>query len=371
MKILIVGQHIHDSIAGAEIQTEIIANHFNKRHHKVLFAIMEPMKLNYDLPYLYRPMSKPFFWSFLSVIYSFRPDIVYWRRGRNKLLAASFISRIFGSKFCFAIAHIKDTQIWNIEQIQFQINDFKSSKLSARSICKLLIGVKRFVGYAVNYLGTYLINTVFYMNNDFINTLPVKNFIKQYNSFRITSADFTWDKPYILWVSNLTQRKNPELCIALAEKLKNEKINILMAGFLSDKRYSYFSNPENLPENLFYLGAKSIDEVNGMIESSMFVIHTCNPEGFPNIFIQAWLLSKPTITLYYDPESTIVKHKLGFKSNTLEDMSRDIKKLISNSKLCTEMGTRAKSLSQKLFNSSINMQKLETHFRDIVHGQNQ
>ena len=90
-----------------------------------------------------------------------------------------------------------------------------------------------------------------------------------------------------------------------------------MVGCVRNKRYAYFEDPAATPVNLHYLGPKTVAEVNGILAKSQFLVHTCEPEGFGNVFIQAWLQGRPTLTLEYDPDGIIAREALGAVGGTL------------------------------------------------------
>ena len=177
---------------------------------------------------------------------------------------------------------------------------------------------------------------------------------------------FEWKRPYVLWVANLKFHKNPEKFVELAEHFEESGVDFLMVGKIQDNRYAYLQSSENLPRNLYYLGPKSLEEVNGMLKSSLFLVHTCDPEGFGNNFIQAWLQAKPTISLYFDPESIIYNNRLGFVSGSLEQMAKDVKKLIKNEQLRIEIGQRAKNFAQQHFDPEPNVRKLDRFFIETL-----
>src|SRR4030042_5006739 len=196
-----------------------------------------------------------------------------------------------------------------------------------------------------------------------MNKLPVKTQVKIYDLTTSNYKPFKWDKPFVIWIANLKPRKNPERYIELAANYQERNIDFLMIGKIADPEYQYILNKANLPRNLHYLGiVQTNEEVNGIINSSLFLVHTCEPEGFGCVFPQAWLQGKPTISLYFDPEEIITKNKVGFVSGSPQKMVEDTENIIKNEKLRCSMGEKARELAITRFSAEVNVKKTENLF---------
>ncbi|MCH8535986.1 MAG: glycosyltransferase, partial [Flavobacteriaceae bacterium] len=218
-----------------------------------------------------------------------------------------------------------------------------------------------------NYGGFKYVDGLTVLNDNFLGIASVKKQLYVPNSMRTRLVEFTWNKPYIIWVANIKARKRPEICIEVAESVKDLGIDLLMVGHIQDHYYDYLKQPENTPDNLHYIGPKSVEEVNGIIRESMFLIHTCRPEGFGNNFIQAWFQAKPVVSLEFDPGGLIKKHKLGYVSNDdVVQFIDDIKLLVSDKELTLEFGKNASEYSFENHDPKINVKILETFINKIV-----
>jgi len=114
------------------------------------------------------------------------------------------------------------------------------------------------------------------------------------------------------------------------------------------------------------LGPKSPGEVNGILRRSLFLVHTCAPEGFGNNFIQAWLQGKPTVSLYFDPEGIIAREGLGYVSGTFPKLVQDVARLVENQAECKIMGHKARQFAVERFSPEANTRKLEQYLLSIV-----
>ena len=181
------------------------------------------------------------------------------------------------------------------------------------------------------------------------------------------SVPFSWDKPFCLWVSNIKQIKRPELYIELAREFESEGVDFIMVGAIQEKAYDWIERGENLPQNLHYAGSKSPEEVNGMLEKSLLQIHTCFAEGFPNIFIQAWLQGIPSVTYGFDPSNYITDNQMGYHSE--EDWPTfvsHVKKLINSKEKRDLYGRNAEKFAKKLFRIQTAVDKLEELMESLV-----
>ena len=369
MKILIINQHPHDCIGGSEIQCDLIAHCLHKLGHYVFYGIANPIHNNYECDYNYIPLKKPFIVSYAALVKNFRPDIIYWRFNKKHLFfLAVLIAKKFKVKFVFAISHFNDTErwIWTETKLLSYKSNPEEQFWKIKPLLKWIRSLTLTVRNAWNYNGFYLADACVALRSDLLCKLPIKREICIYNSMRNEYRPFEWKRPYVLWVANLKSSKNPEKFVELAEHFEESGVDFLMVGKIQDNHYAYLQSSENLPSNFYYLGPKSPEEVNGMLKSSLFLVHTCDPEGFGNNFIQAWLQAKPTISLYFDPDSVINDKRLGFVSGSVEQMVKDVKKLIEDPKLRIEIGQRAKNFAQQHFDPELNVRKLEKFFIETL-----
>jgi glycosyltransferase involved in cell wall biosynthesis len=356
MKVLIINQHVLDFLGGSEIQCDIIAKKLTEFGHNVIFLAINGKQIHYKTNYLVLPVGRQSK-EIVQAVLSAKPDVVYWRFNTN-----SFYVTMKALKnhvpVVFAVSHVRDTIKW--KPLNFKPRYLISLKQFAFKIKDILIS-------RYNYNGFELVSGATLLNEQYVGLLPVKN--QQYvpNSMEANAQSFSWPRPFVLWVSNLKERKRPALCIAVAQELEEDSVDLLMVGNIQQSQYEYFSNKQNLPENLHYLGSKSPMAVNGMLKESICLIHTCEPEGFGNNFIQAWLQGKPAVSYEFDPGGLICSKKLGLVSNAkLEQFISDVKLLVSNSELRKEFGENARKFAITNFDPTKNVKQLELFLKRIV-----
>ena len=138
-----------------------------------------------------------------------------------------------------------------------------------------------------------------------------------------------------------------------------------MIGPIRNKVYNYITDRQQVPSNFYYLGEKSVADVNSILKNSLFMVQTCDVEGFGNNFIQAWQQGRPTLTLYFDPENVIEKNKIGFYSKNFDQLVNDADILMSDDELRKSMGEQAKDFAEKNFKPKTNTRILEDFFNKI------
>ena len=353
MKIVIINSHPTDGLGGSEIQSDIMANELYKLGHNIVFLAVKGRQ-HYNTKYKVKPVKFSSRAIGLSTIEE-RPDIVYWRNNKHNVFRAAVktIAKS-GIPVVFVVTHINSTNKW------IRLDPYSS--ILTQILNKPLKTLKS----RWNHGGFKWISGVIVNNSDHLGRLRTKPEIYIPNSNVTEKVEFTWEKPYICWVANLKQRKRPELCIEVAKRLEG-KYDVLVVGGIQDKNYSWVTNQNKIPKNLKYLGLKNILEVNGIIASSICLIHTCYPEGFPGNFIQAWLQSKPVVSYEIDPGGIIQSEQLGFVSGrNLGKFITDIKQLIENPILNKEIGERAKSFADRHFQPQTNAKKLEQFLFEII-----
>ena len=178
---------------------------------------------------------------------------------------------------------------------------------------------------------------------------------------------FSWPRPYVAWIANLKASKRPELCVALARHLLPHGVDLVMVGRLVDPAYGWLEDSVSASENLHYIGPRSVEEVSGILAGALALVHTCMPEGFPNIFIQSWQQATPTVSIEYDPGGIIKTHALGYVSEADERrFHQDVLRLIKDPTLARKAGERGRRYVREHCDAKANVGKLETFLKEVV-----
>jgi glycosyltransferase involved in cell wall biosynthesis len=370
VKVVIVNQHLHDVVGGSELQCDIIASHLTKFGHEVVYLAVNGKSTVYNTSYTVIPIENTNPRQIYQILDKLRPSVVYWRYNKKGLLLAAVAARLIGSKFIFSMSHINDARLFVYSgQTIFAGNSSKrAGQRYWRSVFKDLVHLRPFRSF-FNYMAVpLLVDGVVSNNADYLRkiTHQEKKAIPNSMPMPLAALEFDWPRPYVIWVANIKASKNPQMYLELAKSLSATTVDFLMVGKIQDPTYEYLLAANQEVPNFHFLGPQSPAFVNGVLEKSLFLVHTCNPEGFSNIFIQAWLQAKPTVTLYFDPEGIIEREQIGYLSGTFAQLVEQTHFLIENEAERVAMGQRAQQFAREQFDAETNVRCLETFLLDLV-----
>ena len=357
LKIVIVNRHPKDAVGGSEIQCDVIANNLTEAGHDVVYVAPHgnPAQ-DYNTAYRVLPV-EPSSAAIAGAVIREMPDVVYWRF--NKYFFFNSVRKISARKIpvVFAVSHLNDTLVWSARD---------NPKQGIKSALKYL---KQGLLNAYNHLGFRYVAAVTANNPDQTGLLAVKKQEFVPNTITEEEEAFSWPRPYIVWVSNIKPAKRPELYYKLAEELKDEGVDFLMVGNIQSDHYHWLSEKPDGAPNFYYLGPQSLRKINGILAQSLFLAHTCNPEGFPGIFIQSWLKGKPVITLGFDPGKYIELNGIGANAHEdWNDFVEQARRFIRNTGLRETTGENAKHFAAKQFSNVEAGKRLVDFIEDVVHG---
>lgn len=356
MKILIFCYHIKDAVGGAEIQCDIIARGMVEHGHEVLYLspmeaeVRQEVYKNYNLIHVGKNFN-----SIYDEICNYNPDVIYWRAYKGDFYK---LSKLLSKKFklVYAVSALHDVSYkpyWSIFVNNFTI---KSLLKFVKNVYVTFWQRQAFVHFT----------TLTFLNSNYLSYINHKNKIIIRNSMDINiSSSIPWKRKYVIWVANIKPTKRPEEFFRLAKKFEDIDIDFLMIGRYNceHSEYSYLNDENSWPKNFYYLGEKSLEEVNFYIKNSLFHVHTCDPEGFGNIFIQAWLLQKASLSLNFDPEGLINKYNLGyFSDGDINLFYKQFKSLIDNPDLLNEKSINARKIAYQYFSKDNMIDKITNCF---------
>ena len=261
-----------------------------------------------------------------------RPDIIYQNVGGIHTGIAAFYARRHKCKFLWHAASDDDI----IPQTRWS---FRQIMLMGLSRLFLNYGIKNsdMIALQTQHQAKLLKKRFGIVCSNFI---PIGHPLPSYNPDK--------NKPIkVIWVANIKPLKRPEVFVKLAKRFSHRKdISFIMIGRPGwGKWFSDLLSKINKMENIRYLGKIDQNEVNRHLNQSHVLVNTSIYEGFSNTFVQAWMRRVPVISLIVDPDNIITKNKLGFKSETMEQLISDLSKLIDNDYLREVMGNNAQKYS--------------------------
>lgn len=354
LSICIVNTHFFDTVGGSQLQCDIIAEELQKRGHKVTYLAVDGKDKTYNTSY-----------SVVGVkrnggligkkISNIDPDILYWRFNKKFFYKSLKSSANNNMKVVFAVSNIRDLQPLSATlRSPISIQNFKNYVL--KNIVSLF-----------NHLGFFYVDALT-VNNENQLDLSIKS-TKIYvpNATNVKSDIFKWHKPFVLWVANIKDRKQPELFVKLARNFVHKEVDFLMMGKIEDQKYEWLQDQNKVSENFHYLGSQPIEKVNGALKESLFLVTTSTPEGFSNNIIQAWLQATPVVAYEFDPGGLIQEHELGYvSSGDFNRFSENVEKMIDDVNLRTHLGEKSLEFACDHFSTNKTIDLLENLFYNIL-----
>ena len=151
----------------------------------------------------------------------------------------------------------------------------------------------------------------------------------------------------VVWVAALKPLKQPELFVRLASEFADQlDIQFRLIGRSTQDPWcsSVLRSASETP-NLKYLGELEMEEVNRELARAHVLVNTSIYEGFSNVFIQAWMRGVPVLSLNVDPDSLMERFRLGFRTNSFENLRSRLLDLYNDRALLEQTGIRAKTFA--------------------------
>lgn len=127
-------------------------------------------------------------------------------------------------------------------------------------------------------------------------------------------------RDYLVHVGSLTILKGTDKLYQLIRSL-DKRNKIIIVGQPKDSRSRRIYKELRKMENVVLKGRLPHCETMELIGNAKALISTSNFEGFPNIFLEAWAMGVPVISLKVNPGDTINKYGLGiYCEGSLERM---------------------------------------------------
>lgn len=302
------------------------------------------------------------------MLVSEQPDVVYWRKNTGFLQHGVRESWGRGIPFVFAGSELGDTRLWTGSESLKKLFVHQSILDWWRNVVSMGKAIIKIPWYYRLYsqMSGATVN-----NGQHLSRMPVKKKIVIRNTAFTPRAPFSWPRPFVLWVANISPKKRPRAAINLAKELLAtlSSVDFLMMGRIYDLDFEEeLRRATEMISNLHYLGPKSVAEVNGACARALFLLSTAKPEseGFSNVFIQAWAQGCPTLSLEFDPDGCIERYGLGFVAATQSDLIEKAKTLLNQSVEREAIGSRARHVVNEMFGPENTIVKLERFLEEIV-----
>ncbi len=347
MKVAIINKHIAHTVGGSELQCDFLARGLHERGHEVVYiAPSRAPSAVTGYSYEVVPVQDSAA-SLTEAVHAARPDVVYWRYNKHHFRAVSTALAAAGIPMVFAVAHINDLLPWAVKPTNAGWRGW------VRQLQRRLQGRREHTGF--RYVHALTTN-----NRDLLSLSPVADAHYVPNGMSAEGEPFQWARPYVAWVANIKPAKRPELFVEAARALVDYGIDALMVGHIQSSSYDWLTDPGRVPPNFHYLGPRTPTEVNGLLAGSRLHVHTCQPEGFPNVFIQAWMQGRPSVSLEFDPCGYIVEQGLGAVADgEVDAFIRQVVDWATQPERSVSVGEHARAFAHETFSVDAMVERVE------------
>ena len=354
MRITIINRHIGEALGGSELQCDLLASGLAEQGHSITYVA--PSRAPSDVTgYGYEVVPvRDSAASLKEAVLAAQPDVVYWRYNKHHFRAVSTALAAADIPMVFAVAHINDLLPWAV-------------KPANAGWLGWIRHLRRRVQARRAHAGFRHVRALTTNNRDLLALSPVADAHYVPNGMSAEAEPFQWPRPYVAWIANIKPAKRPELFVEAARALAEHGIDALMVGHIQSRGYHWLTDPERVPPNFYYLGPRTPTEVNGLLAGSRLHVHTCQPEGFPNVFIQAWMQGRPSVSLEFDPCGYIEEQGIGaVAGGDVDTFIRQVVDWATQPERADVVGERARAFARETFSADAMVDRVERILASVV-----
>lgn len=355
MHVAVVNQHPSVALGGSETQCALLSTELLRSGHEVTYVAIGGARGTH--PQGLRVVDATSDAAELAAhLLAAQPDLVYWRFGTRHLMGVLRRLRGSGVPVILASSHRDDLVRW-------------ATPPSARrpGPLRLLESARDRVRSALDHRALRRVDGIVVNNGAHLDLVRHRAVVHIPNSVGPDVVPRVRPRPYVVWVSNLKPSKRPEACIPLAAAIADLDVDVVMVGRPQVAAYERFGTGADLPPNLHFLGPLPPAEAEAVLAGGTVHIHTCRPEGFPNVFLQAWRAGVPSVSLGFDPDGVIEREGLGACAG--DDPRRfhaEVRRLLSDGRARSAAGMRARAYVAATADVTRNSSALVAYARDVL-----
>jgi len=151
----------------------------------------------------------------------------------------------------------------------------------------------------------------------------------------------------VAWVAVIRPPKRPDLLVEIARRLPAIRFVVCGAPSFSwwdgrEKEIEHILTQVRSLPNVDYRGHVAPEQTLKIIGESSLLLSTSDGEGFPSVFLEAWVAGTPVVSLQIDPDHKIRNCELGKVGDTLEGAVDGVRSLMASPERRQDMGMRGR-----------------------------
>ena len=169
------------------------------------------------------------------------------------------------------------------------------------------------------------------------------------------SLDFEDRDIDVIWIGNFDPRKSMDIYLSMSESLID-----LNFGVIGDIHPDHIKYGEIITEkihesgNIINFGYVAPDQIGKYLSRSKILVSTSQPseegvskEGFPNVFLEAWSLGIPVVSLHSNPSGLLDSNEIGVLCSDKDDAMQIIEELHRDNDRWHQMSLNSQEFSLK------------------------
>ena len=153
----------------------------------------------------------------------------------------------------------------------------------------------------------------------------------------------------VLWVATIRLVKRPDRFLELARSLPHLRFHMVGGPSSGEEPLSarIEEQARRIP-NLTFHGLVPYLDVDSLFDRARVLANTSELEGFPNTFLQAWILGIPVVTMF-DPDGIVERCRLGSSHSDLADMTSGLGAILADEERYDQASAAALEFMQQRF----------------------
>jgi glycosyltransferase involved in cell wall biosynthesis len=153
----------------------------------------------------------------------------------------------------------------------------------------------------------------------------------------------------VLWVGNIRHVKRADRVLALAAQLPEATIHMVGGPLPGEEAlYEHIRREAARRPNLTFHGRMAYRDVSAMYARARLLVNTSEVEGFPNVYLQAWIHGVPVVS-YLDPDGVVRANGLGAVVESPLRMREEVLRLLGDPGALVEASARCRAFMAREF----------------------
>lgn len=170
----------------------------------------------------------------------------------------------------------------------------------------------------------------------------------------------------VLWVGNIKRVKRPDRLLELAARLPHLGFHVVGGKTAyEEKLFDDFAQAAAALPNVVFHGRLSYRKTASLYDRARLLLNTSDVEGFPNVYLQAWVRGVPVVTLL-DPDSIIAREGLGVAAGSFTDMADAIRRLLDDVPRWKAAGERCRAFMAREYDDEKVLSTYLGTFEDVM-----